>query len=94
MASKKVLSGGLVVHLLEEMLKSQDGLREEIRKGQEALRAEMERMRVEIVTEQRQTNERLERLEHAAVGVGRVTALEARMRRVEEHVGLAPTNDR
>lgn len=69
----------------------------EVRDGQE-------RMRVELTAEQRATNARLddvtgrldqmngrlERIEHAAVGAGRMSALEARVKRLEERTGLEP----
>ena len=94
MAARKVLSGELVVSLLEQMLKSQDEFRAEMRQALDRLRVDLTGRLSEVVSEQRQTNERLDRLEKATVGVGRMIALEARMRRVEERVGIEPPTDR
>jgi hypothetical protein len=96
--SKKGLSGEVVVHLLEQMLEGQDRLRVEMIEGQDRLRvgiAEGQNRLGEkidaVVAEQRVTNTRFDRLEKAVIGIGRITKLESRVRRLEEQAGLDPT---
>lgn len=80
LSSKKRLSDSVVVNLLQQMLDSQQHM---------GRRLDDVVMRLaEVVGEQRVTNERLERFEKAVVGVGRVVALEERIKRIEDHVGL------
>jgi hypothetical protein len=96
MASKKVLSGEVVIDLLEQMLESQeharheqDLFRQELLTSQQQIGQKLD----EVVTEQRGTNERLDRLERTVVGIGRMSSLEARVQRLEERVGVEPPRD-
>ena len=86
MASKKGLSGDVVVGLLEQMVESQDLLRRELSGKIDGLSQRLDGTNERLD----RTNDRLDRLERAVVGVGRASALEARVQRLEEHVGIEP----
>jgi archaellum component FlaC len=100
MASKKLLSGEVVVNLLEQVVEGLDHLRTDlggrIDATNDRLDATNDRLdgmsqRIDGLSERVDgTNRRLDRLEQAVVGIGRMTALETRVQRLEERAGTEP----
>lgn len=90
MGSKKVLSGEIVVHLLEQMLEGQDRMRVELGAKIDATNERLDATNEQLGAKIDSTNEKIDRLVKAAVGVGRVTKLEERVSRLEERAGVEP----
>ena len=96
MASKKILSADITVKLLERLADGQDRLADRLDQTNASLRDVKEslgevRDSVDAVKRNTaDTADALRRLEKSSVGIGRVVALEERVRKLEEHAGIEP----
>jgi hypothetical protein len=93
MASKKLLSGEVVVNLLEQVVEGLDRVRTDLGGRIDATNDRLDGMsqRIDGLSERVDgTNQRLDRLEQAVVGIGRMTALETRVQRLEERASTEP----
>ena len=70
---------GVKIDQTNERLDQTIGRLDHLEEGQRAL-----------LLEQRATTERIGRLERAVIGIGRMTALESRVARLEERAGVEP----